>query len=247
MNYKRLWLIGICSFVFFLLMNAPASLLAHFSKKYYALELTQVKGTIWKGSAQSAKYSKIYLGKVNWEVSPWSLLLLHINLNLQTKSSSSHTDVNLSLSMNTLKSDQIKAKIPASILSSFMSFPLNLDGELFLRIINLEVHNLHPESIQGSIAWQNAFIQTPFGGAAKLGNLQFTLSNQKKNVIVAIRDQGEPLNIKAKIIFSPEGTFVADGSVNSNLPENINNFFNVFAQPAKDGRRKFHYKGKLPG
>lgn len=247
MKSKHYWIIGIVSFIFFLVTSAPASILAHFAKKYSGIELNNVQGTIWNGHAQSLHFSRNNFGQINWSISPWSLFLLKLNVQLHTRDPSGHSDLSLQFSMHHIQSDNIKAKFPARWIAPILKYPVNLDGDIFLRLINLEISDNKLTQIKGSIAWQNAFIQSPFGGAAKLGNLQLSLNNNQQNIEINVKDQGKPLAIDAKVLLSPLGEVNITGSVNANLPENINNFFNFFAEPARNGRRQFKYHGKLPG
>ncbi len=246
-KFNRYWVIGICSFIFFLIATAPASLVRSFIGQDDAVILQGLKGTIWTGSASNLNYHGIDMGQLNWHISPLSLFLLRLQTQIYTENADSHINLALTLSPGSLSSDSLKAQIPANWLQKISTMPFKTDGDLLLRFVKLEMESGKLTQLKGSIAWQNAIVNSPFGAPSELGNLQITASTEAEDILLNITDTSGPLGIKSTIRFTPPDTIKADGTVNKNLPQNLANFFQYFAKPDKNGRLEFHYQGKVPG
>lgn len=246
-RFNRYWFIGICSFIFFLIATAPASLVRSFIPQDKAITLQGLKGTIWTGSASNLNYHAIDMGQLNWHISPFSLFLLRLQTQIYTESADSHINLALTLSPGGLSSDSLKAQIPANWLQQISTMPFKTEGDLLLRFVKLKMKSGKLTQLKGSIAWQNAIVHSPFGAPSELGNLQFTLNTEADDILINTTDSSGPLGIKSTIRFTPPDTIKADGSVNKNLPQSLANFFQYFAKPNENGRLEFHYQGKVPG
>ena len=72
-------LIGVFSFLFFLLSSIPASVVYPYWKDMFGnkvpVEMNSVAGSVWDGQAGTLKFQKHQLQKVQWDFSVLSLIL----------------------------------------------------------------------------------------------------------------------------------------------------------------------------
>ncbi len=247
MSAKKLWITGVILFLIFVVGSTPANIALSIFPKVKGLELSDINGTVWSGTAQNVQYNGVDFGVTQWQLSPWSLLLLSLSGDVHSANEDSNIDANINYSLSGIQSDSIKARFPATWIPKLTGKAVVAEGQVLLRIIDFEQSVDKPIKITGSIAWRDAVIQTPFGSKAILGNLQAALSSNNESVLIDLKDDGAPLNLLANIKFTPPNRIVAKGSVKENIPENIANFFRFFAKSDKKGKLVFDYNGIIPG
>jgi hypothetical protein len=158
---KRVWRWGAALsvlFFVFLLASAPARLLA------YLLPSDQVlaqgySGSLWSGSADSVAVAVpggyLQLGLVNWELSPWSLLLFSPRMQLQTRWGSQHLDGHITLYPGgdiDLRDTEIS--LDASVIKQWL--PIQVDGQLNALVQELSIEDGQLAAGEGRLVWQRA-------------------------------------------------------------------------------------------
>lgn len=114
----RHWLGAVLLFLLFLLWQAPATLLPPLLKKYTAgqAELSVSGGTIWNGQAYRLAWRQTQLWQdVQWQLSPWHLLLGKAHLTLRSAGRSAVAEIG---------SDRI------GVQAERMQLPLSLLGDV---------------------------------------------------------------------------------------------------------------------
>ncbi len=248
MTSRQLWITCRILFLFFVLASTPAKIVVSFLQTPEELQLNGVDGTVWLGSVQNIHYKGIDLGLGNWVISPWSLLLLSIDSEIHTQNELSKIDAELVFSLSGVSSDSVKARFPAKWIPKLTGAPFKSEGKVLLRLIDFEQSSDAPIKITGSVAWQEASIQTAFSSSrAQLGNLQVDISSKDETLFLDLRDNQGPLGLKANIEFNPPNKIIVKGSVNENLPTDLANFFQFFSKPDNKGKRIINYSGIIPG
>ena len=132
----RAWLFGAGFFLVVLLISAPARLLGYFLPAE-TLSLQGFEGSLWRGSAASGQVAagpgKLQLGRVEWDVSVHSLLLLtpRIRFTSQWGGQSVRADVSVSPT-GVLRLRDTRVVAPAAMIRHWL--PVQLGGEVDLRI-----------------------------------------------------------------------------------------------------------------
>ena len=76
---RRLIYLGVAAYLVFLLHALPASFLTHYilpaMPAARSVKLQGVHGSIWQGQASDARFANFNLGKLDWHVRSWGLLL----------------------------------------------------------------------------------------------------------------------------------------------------------------------------
>lgn len=142
----------------FLLVSAPARLLVYFlpSKQIVAQGFG---GSLWNGTADSvaiaAPGGHLQLGRVEWELSPWSLLLFSPAMDLETTWGKQRLVGNLRLYPGgDIELSDTDISLDASLVKSWL--PIQIDGQLSVLTPELAIEDAQLASGQGRLVWQRA-------------------------------------------------------------------------------------------
>jgi|GEM_PF-3423402 len=76
---------GLLAFIIVVIATAPAMLVSAFiSENQNAVRISSATGTIWRGAFEGASYEEISLGKIDFAVRPFLLLLGQANLHISS-------------------------------------------------------------------------------------------------------------------------------------------------------------------
>jgi general secretion pathway protein N len=141
-----------------LLVNAPARLLG------YALPSQQVllqgfSGSFWHGSADSAALAvaggHLQLGRLQWNLSPVSLLLLSPRVEVETRWGRQSLAADIKVSRDgKLRLRDCTATLPASLVRQWL--PVQLRGSLNFLTEDLSFSGQYPHEGSGRLVWQDA-------------------------------------------------------------------------------------------
>lgn len=207
---RRLLLPGLLALVFLLLVLlalAPARLLAWVLPPGQ-LVVAGLSGSLWQGSAARVQVGTaagpLQLGRVDWELSPWSLLGLAPRVQLQSHWGTQRLSGELQLTgsrltgLDGLRIRDLNANLDADLLRHLA--PLALEGKLSVQIARLELRDGRPWSLSGGrLVWQRARWASPRGPIA-LGSY----------VLEAGQIAGEPLRGE---VMTLEGPVLAAGEL----------------------------------
>ncbi len=155
----RAWLFGAGFFLVVLLISAPARLLGYFLPAE-TLSLQGFEGSLWRGSAASGQVAagpgKLQLGRVEWDVSVHSLLLLtpRIRFTSQWGGQSVRADVSVSPT-GVLRLRDTRVVAPAAMIRHWL--PVQLGGEVDLVLDDLRLAGATPREGAGFLTWKNAY------------------------------------------------------------------------------------------
>lgn len=177
-----------------LLWFAPAQLLVSLLRPLLPpLQLQGVEGGFWSGSAQQAFWQRdgklVALGKLDWQINPWSLLWLHPAAHIATSYGEQFIDTRLRLlPFGGVALRDTSAAMPAQLLGHFL--PLPTRGLLALKLEQAELTRQGVRSISGDVYWQRAQWQVDQRWLA-LGDYQCTLQMTAPDQLhCALRGQG---------------------------------------------------------
>lgn len=188
-------------FVFLLLVLAPARLLG-FMLPSEQVALSGYSGTLWRGAASRALVATpggwLHLGRVQWRLRPWSLLLFTPRLTVDAAwgNQIARGDV-IVRGGDALGLRDFELRIDAALVQQLA--PVALDGTLRLDMERLEIAGGEPLETLGRAVWQGAVWQAP-RGRKLLGDYALEL----------LQPEGEPL---VGTVLTLAGPVTASGSL----------------------------------
>lgn len=219
MRRYRLLLLGVVTYLLFLLMLFPAATAwSWFAPKGVPLQLQGISGSIWQGKAAQSLWNRQPLGSLSWDLQLLPLFLgsLGVDFSLQTAQGVLEGDADIGLGSGVIQLSDFTGQLPVSELMRFvppMPIPVAVNGTVTLDIQQLE---LNPASntvhATGRINWHSAEVLSP--QAFKMGNLQADISTDEKGVLAAqLKDLGGPLQLDALFTLNADRSYALSGSV----------------------------------
>lgn len=201
-------LLGLFSFLLFMIINFPASIAYQLSKNSIkGVEIYDLQGTVWSGRASSMRVNKQTFQDINWELRPLSLLKAMVSLDINVKDNQYPLKGRLAFAINgDLEANAIKGTLPAKMLQQVPPLSLvSLDGEVLIDMKTLVMNEKELKSAEGEILLAQTSLLQPV--QAELGNIRMNLSNENDSVLIKIKDQQAPIGIDGTLIVKPEHKF----------------------------------------
>ncbi|MDH5711272.1 MAG: type II secretion system protein N [Gammaproteobacteria bacterium] len=250
MKTKHYLLIGFLALFFFLIVNIPAAPVYEAVKaKIPQLQIQNIEGSIWNGSAQQITVqSRHVLKNVNWSVCLAHILIAEACVDFDVSYSNNPLSGQISVNIsNNIQAKNIETSMTAKSLSQIFPLPL---GEIAGNIdINIESLNWTPGSvpaIQGEIQWHDASIT--IAQTAKLGNVTITLNEPVDNPVNAeITNKDGDLAINGRLSLGENTDYKVDLTLTprNKQNQNIKNSLSLFAKSGPDGSYTVKNNGNL--
>jgi general secretion pathway protein N len=192
---RRLIYLGVLAYLVFLLHALPASFLTHYIlpsvKIARGVNLQGVRGSIWQGQAADARINNFSLGKLQWNVRSWGLLLGKLKLNLKFGQNNVRGNGYVSLGLGgSLAAEDVNMQFPAETLMPLMyGYPISIAGDLRGNLKEVAIERGRVLQAQGRIVWQNAAIRAPQN--IDMGDFLVTLEPVNLGSKIVIKDQGQ--------------------------------------------------------
>ena len=238
MKRKLLWAVGLLlTFVVMLLATAPATVLTRTASRFVpALAFAGVEGSVWRGEAARLRFGAGEVENLHWQLSPWRLLLGQAAVHFEFGAGSAQQgsgDLLASFAGSITASD-IAVQLPAQALQPLVKLPgVGFDGELQLNVADLAYADGRIERLQGRLIWQQAQVRTPLG-QPRLGAYAVDLGGDGEGGVNGdITDIDGVLGLNGRFHVNQNGLEL-DGSVRSDLPEELDRFFRVIGRPDGD-------------
>ena len=210
-------LLAVVSYLFFFISQFPAN------KAYFLvedllddqdipLEMFNLTGSLWKGSASTVIYDRQRFDAVAWEFHPLDLLTAKAAISLRFKSKDAALKGKFA---RTLTGDfvlnDVQANIEATELMKLLKIPaVKLGGNIALNLAHLELSGKTINYVQGRLLWSDA--ESKFPQKLTLGDVFADLSTQDDDVIkVKLGDGGGPLELNGDLTVAPDGKYDLKG------------------------------------
>ncbi len=235
-------------FVVFLVTRAPARLLTHFVSPD-RLVLQGLEGTIWEGVANRALLvtdtGYLHLGRVTWDLHPFSLLLFSPSLDIDAEWGAQHLSGGVSLrGEGNLGLEDFEAKGSAELLQQVL--PAEFKGQLSLQVEELLLADWLPVRASGRMVWQNA-VWMPVQGPMPLGSYAVDFSQAAGDPLV-----GEVVTLQGPLLAEGNVTLIGDAyeldvtlSGERPLDAALQQALELFARPV-NGTYRVQLQNQLP-
>ncbi len=168
------------------------------------LQLGGFSGTLWQGQAARATVVSadklIHLGRVSWQLAPWSLLILSPSIDLNARWGQQRLQGNVQVGPGggvTLRN--IDASADAQVIREFM--PLFIGGTIEAQVPFLSIESLTPpriDRVDGRVIWSNG-VWTARSGDVALGNYVLEINGQQGSLVGALQTLSGPSRLRASL------------------------------------------------
>ena len=245
-------LIGVLSFLIFLISSFPAKVAYGYWKQYLGnqvpLELQDVEGSVWNGKAAEVRLQQHQFQRLHWDLSLLSLLTGTVKLNWEFALNQGEGKGVIGKSLfGGLFLRNVKAGFHMKDLAPVLQLQaLSPEGVIRLKLDELEIEDGFIVSAQGNAVWQNA--QVSLFKTLELGSLQLDLEPDQNGVKGVIKDQGGPLEAQGLLNLDKTGQYNVNGSVRVRDPlkTDLNASINALGRAGPDGKIPLNRSGKLP-
>ncbi len=228
-------LLFIAAFAIFLIATVPAGFALQYLPANMPLRLAGIDGSIWNGSAARASWQNQPIGRVQWQLSPFPLLLgkLKADVDIAGEGVSAHGRLTASrdqvivLNDTTIDADLAKLPLPPTLMAT-------PGGKAHAIIEHARIENRWPTELDADITWQPARLLAPFELDAGKATLKVSSANNQLNG--DLRTEGA-LDAKGKLTLSRNGAFSANIKVapTQDTPRELRDMLPMLGRPDSKG------------
>lgn len=245
-------LVGFIAWLVFLVATLPASLaygkLVAGTPAQRTLSLNGIQGTLWSGSAASARIGGIAVGRLEWDMRVLPLLTGRVGARVSMQGNGLRADGDVALGFGgEMQLSDVVARVPAqSLMPLFYGYPVSLAGEFSANLEQLTVQQGQSFVAQGRVAWQGAGVSAP--QALEFGDLLLSLEPQDAGSKGVLADKGGPMQIEGLINIAANGQYDLDARLAAREEQgNLKAALGMLGRPDAQGKVNFKRRGKLPG
>lgn len=249
-KYRTIFILagtGIALYLFFLVYLFPASLgwkLVPQSLKSQ-VQLSGLEDSIWSGTASRVMINNAPTGKLEWQLSPWSLLLGRLSADIRLTGNRELIEGHATLMPSgALLAKDLNLKLNGETLSQVTS-PYLLHGNIEGHIQTLTYQQGKTIQASGRISISDANIEGP--QSLTLGQVTASIKPETDGSNVKIDNRASPLDIKGTLKINDNGSYrMTLGVLNrDNQRKDIDQALRVLGKPDATGRIQLTYYGKL--
>lgn len=245
----RRWLLVLLGLTVFLVALAaflPASLaLAQVEKRVPGLRFEEVSGTLWRGSAGRIELRSQTLGRLQWQLSPLSLLGGAVAIRAHWQDGEREARGRIWFRDRRLHLHEVDARMPAAVLQSALGVPeLRPLGRVVLRLERMEIEQGRATAVEGEGWWRDAAVTG--AAAATLGELHARLHPTPDGGVGGIlQDLGGPLSLAGEFALTQTG-YRSELRLAGRTPE-IEQALAWVGEPGPGGQRRLRREGRWWG
>ncbi len=233
---------ALLAYLVFMLYLLPAAWLIHWLGLPAGVQLGQVQGTLWQGSAAVAQYQNVQVKQLRWRFNGWSLLRLAPEINITAGSMGEreqpYVKADVAYGFSGLNMQQALLRLPVSQLLPLLQLPLPVaaSGELMVEVQDFQQGQPWCDSLTGTASWLDARLQPPTGTWLELNSIVADLRcEQGSPVLITDGNNSLGLAVTAAVEnnrLTVNGTLKPD----ANLPQEVHQAMQFVGRPDTDGR-----------
>jgi general secretion pathway protein N len=249
---RRLIYIGVVAYLVFLLHAIPASFLPRYIlpsvSAARAVSLQGVHGSIWQGTANDANIANFNLGKLQWNLHSWGLLLGKLKLKLSFNDEVVKGNGYVSIGMGgSLTAEDVNLQFPAQTLMPLLyGYPLSIAGDIRGNLKEVSITRGRVLQAQGRVVWKNAAIRAPQN--IEMGDYLITVEPVNLGSKIVIKDQGQgQVETEITIFVQGSGDYKMNGWLKSrdSAQQSITEALRLVGRADNSGRYWVGLNGKL--
>lgn len=242
----RWWLLGAVAYLVFLSVTFPAQYVAdHIVKRFPALQLSGVSGSLFSGSAAEVLYQGSSFGAMDWHfdwLAPFSLSLgYRVHLHAEDRDLRGRVD----FGFNRMDLRGLEGRIPVAAFDALLPLPPHsMDGALSPQLKQLSFKAGHLTSAEGELDLDEATLRWPT--AATLGSFRMLLNPAADGIQAQVSDVASPFKLDAAVSLTDAGTYHLSGTLAAHDPGDAatHNLLAGLGHPDSTGQYPFDFKGQ---
>lgn len=251
-NGRRLIYLGVAAYLVFLLHALPAGILTRYIlpriDKSHSVRLVGVNGSIWQGTAVDANVANFDLGKLDWNLRSWGLLLGKLKLRLDFGQDDVQGNAYVSVGMGgAVNASDVNLQLPAvKLMPLFYGYPVSISGMLKGNLVKVALVRGRIINARGRIVWQNAAIHAPQN--IEMGDYLITLEPVNTGSKIVIKDEGRgPIEANLTVFVEGNGQYRVKGWLKSRDPnkQSISETLRLVGRPDNAGHYWLNFNGRL--
>ena len=217
-------------YVFFLIINLPASIIISNLSLPSNIKFSSVTGTIWSGKARQVKVSGIKLGLVNWELHPFSLLIGNLSADIYIANNKQYIETEISISSSgKIDLEETRFSIDLSSLQPLTyGMPVSYSGKVSGYFPVSYFYKNHHVGVNGKLSLNSIEMISP--QQQSFGDFTVNFRAEKEGATSGrVKDSGGALNVEGQLTLSKLGLFNLSAKIsardkNSSLAQMIGFF-----------------------
>ncbi len=196
MKSLRLLAFFVFSWLFFLFLYAPASLLTPLAEKAGA-RLVAPEGRLWAGQAR-LEAAGLSLDRVEWHFLPASLLRLRPAVQVHAELPGGVLDAQVAVTFSGhVEAREVDMALAADSPLLASRIPVPLGGVFNLMLASVDASARGIEALQGELFWEEATVN--LGAPEALGVLRVELQVAQGRFTGQLSDMGGPLGVRGQL------------------------------------------------
>ena len=245
---RKLILIGVVSYLLFLIAQAPASLLQQFLPAESGISLNGLQGALWSGRAGNVRIQQHQLSNVQWSFNGWKLFTGKLAADIKAQFRGQAVSASIGLSApGALTLDDTRAQIDAATVGELVQIPIaQLGGRVQIALDHVELPRGAPPVASGMIIWKQASVTV--AETVSLGDVNIQLQDAGDPPLLAvISNRGGDIRLSGKASVKRNGDYQLQLNLkpSTSSSDNVRNSLKMFARPQNDGSYQIDNNGNL--
>ena len=195
-------------YLFFLIINIPATLVISSIKVPNNIKISSISGTLWSGEINKLTYSGVNLGRLNWELSPLNLLIgeLFADVSIVNKKQSFTSEVKI-FSSGKIELEETRFNFNLSTLQPLTyGMPFSYDGRVSGYFPVSFIYKNNYVGVNGKLSLYDIEMISP--QRQSFGDFSIDFRAEKEGATSGkIKDNGGQLNLTGELSLRKNGQF----------------------------------------
>ncbi len=245
---RTLILIGLASYLLFLIAQAPASLLHHILPAQSGVSISGLQGALWNGRASLVRIQQRQLTDVSWSFNGWRLFTGKLAADVEARFNNQPVSTQVAVTLTgAIQLSDTRAQLDATTVGELAQIPIaQLGGRFQIALEHVELARGAPPVASGMILWKQASVTV--AETVSLGDVEIQLQDAGDPPLLAvISNRGGDIRLDGKASIKPNGDYQLQLSMTptADSSDNVRNSLKMFARPQNDGSYLLTNNGNL--
>lgn len=243
-------LLGLVSFLVFVVARMPAAIAVPLVEQQANIELHEPSGTIWNGRISGVQLPDLRIGPVEWQLSALGLLRARGDLDVQAEIDSGQAHGNLRIDRHgNVRIQDAQGQIPLHLVRPFLLMDVqDLSGDGAFDLEYLELRELRPWSAEGELRVLDLRLQVQ-QQTFDFGNFSAQLTGSEGDLDLNFQDAGGdgPWELTGSADINPDYQYRVEGRVRAreDAPRHMQVPLQYLGSEDEEGFRGFSFGGSL--
>ena len=204
-NWRRLILIGVFTLIVGLIVKFPARVAYAWFAPADVVAIAGIDGTVWRGTAQSADISGIYVGDIEWRFKPLALFTgrLAYSISARPQFGTLVTDVAVSPS-GSIKLSAFESNMSLQPIGSMIGVQ-GLRGTAAARFERVEITDGFATAADGAIDVRGLVV--PLVSRDSIGDYRAEFFTQEAGVIASLEDTNAIIDVAGRLTLATDRSY----------------------------------------